>query len=212
MTAVLRDAVLRLRRIHAWNLLESPPGARSPYRLALCHARSGETAKDALLGNETYEIVLRRAPGTTPRKQQQYAYVFAVDSHGRSTLPFPEGGSVENRVPRSLPGPREIRLGNGTVFVVGPPYGVDTFFLLTTDEALPNPWVLEWDGVRTRSPELLTPLEQLLLLTHSGTRTASPVTPATWSLERVVLESVPATRPSRTHRAPTSALPRELTR
>jgi hypothetical protein len=31
----LRDSVLRLRRVHGWHLLESPPRARYPYRLAL---------------------------------------------------------------------------------------------------------------------------------------------------------------------------------
>ncbi|HUP59648.1 MAG TPA: caspase family protein [Thermoanaerobaculia bacterium] len=187
--AKLRDAVLRLRRIHAWNLLESPPDERSPYRLFLRRTRNGEIAKDVLIGDERYDVVLRSFGASPPRARQRYTYVFVIDSWGTGTLLFPDKGSVENRLPLSLPAPREIRLGDESAFTIAPPYGIDTFFLLTTDEALPDPWVLEWDGVRTRAPAQ-TPLEQLLLLTGSTSRAGLVVTPATWSLEKVVFESV----------------------
>ncbi len=70
------------------------------------------------------------------------------------------------------------------------PFGIDSYFLLSTDEALPNPWILEWDGVRTRNAQPVTALERLLLMTSAGTRGAPVVTRATWSLDRVVFESV----------------------
>jgi hypothetical protein len=97
-------------------------------------------------------------------------YVFVIDSHGTSTLLFPRRGSVENRFP--CPSPPEIPLGQSAAFEVTPPYGVDTFFLLTSEEALPIPWILEWDGVRTRSIS------------------AS----ASWSIDRMMFESVPPGR------------------
>lgn len=62
---------------------------------------------------------------------------------------------------------------------VGPPYGVDTYVLLSTDEPIANPWILQWDGVR--SPHVM---------------------PAGWSIERIVIESV---RP-RHKRAPSVSL------
>jgi hypothetical protein len=74
---------------------------------------------------------------------------------------------------------------------VEPPYGVDTYYLLTTDEPLPDPGILEWNGVRTRGPQALSPLEQLFALTGAATRGIGLVTPTTWSIERFVCESVP---------------------
>lgn len=196
--ADLRAAVLRLRRIHAWTLLESPREERSPYRLGLRRAGTDEIAKDVVIGDEKYDVVLRGALPFPLRVAQRYVYVFVIDSYGRSTLLFPRGtGSVENRLPLSLPAPRDIRLGQASAFEVAAPYGVDTYFLLTTDEALPNPWILEWDGVRTRAPESPTPLEQLLLLTGATSRAGLLATPTTWSLERFVYESVPPRRSKR---------------
>lgn len=186
----LRDAVLRLRRIHAWNQLTSPPGERSAYHLALRRTTDGLIAKDSVTGDEPYELVLRAAaqmPGHVP---QRYVYVFAIDSHGASTLLFPRGGSVENRLPLAMPAPREIRLGQAGSFDISAPYGVDTYFLLSTDEALPDPWILEWDGVRTRSPQAQTALEELLLQTDSSNRGKLLITPSSWSIDKTVFESV----------------------
>jgi hypothetical protein len=189
----LRDAALRLRRIHGWTLLESPPGGTSSYRLALRRARSGELARDVLIGDERYQLVLESA---APKPRQRYTYVFVIDSFGRSALLFPRGGSVENRLPFALPAPREIRLD--TAFEIAPPYGVDTYYLLTTDDPLPDPWILEFDGVRTRAPDSPTALEQLLLLTGSDRRAGPLVTPSMWSVDRYVFESVaPRTAPKR---------------
>ena len=189
----LREALLRLRRIHAWNTLESPPSARFPYQLALRRERDGELARDsAVLGNDRYELVLRvLSTPVPPRVAPRYIYAFTIDSHGKSTLLFPPGatGSVENRFPPSPP-PSEIALGDSSSFEIAPPYGIDTYILLTTDEPLPNPWILEWDGVRAAPPNA-SPLEQLLMMTAAGTRTAPFLTPSNWSIERVVYESLP---------------------
>jgi hypothetical protein len=180
----LRDAVLRLRRIRAWHLLESPTEGRWPYRVALKRERSGDWAADHVIGEDIYSVVLR---GGARHAQQRHVYVFVIDSHGKGVLLFPRLGSVENRFPLAQPGPAEIPLH--AKFEVTPPYGVDTYFLLSTDEPLTNPYVLEWDGVRTRAPEALTALEELLLL--DGTRGPRRSTSFGWSLERVVFESVP---------------------
>ena len=124
------------------------------------------------------------------RRERQTLIPFVIDSYGKSVKLFPENGSVENRLPFKPPPPPDIPLGNAGSFEIAPPYGVDTYFLLTTDEPLPNPWILEWDGVRARSPATPTALERVLLLVDDATR--SPiVTRPTWSIERVPFESVP---------------------
>jgi hypothetical protein len=188
----LRDALLRLRRIHTWQQLESPPESRSPYRLGIRRERNGEWASESVIGDEKYELVLRATMPVPQRVRQRHVYVFTIDSHGRSVLLFPRSGSVENRFPLSLSGPppAEIALGESAAFAVGAPYGVDTYFLLTTDEPLPNPWVLEWDGVRAGSTERTSALAELLELTASASRGRSIVTPSNWSLEKITVESV----------------------
>jgi hypothetical protein len=191
--SALRDAAVRLRKIQAWQLLDSPAESRSPYRLELRRERDGQRATDCtLIGDEKYALVLRAAAPVPARVTPRYVYVFMVDSYGESFLLFPRSGSVENRfpMPSSTP-PAEISLGAHGTFEIAPPYGVDTYFLLTTDEPLRNPWILEWDGVRSRPPQPQTALEELLLLTASGSRARVRSTLSSWSVERLFFESIP---------------------
>lgn len=150
-------------RIRMWQRLESPQP--SPFQLGVRHVRSGAFAKDVVLGGERYELVLRRAAASSHKASPRYVYVFVIDSQGTSTLLFPRSGSVENRFESAG---ADIALGTDAAFAVAEPYGRDTYILLTTDEALANPWVLQWEG----------------------TRSGAPAMPANWSLQRVVFESV----------------------
>ncbi|HYN21229.1 MAG TPA: caspase family protein, partial [Thermoanaerobaculia bacterium] len=196
---ILKDAVLRLRKIHGWHHLDSPPAALSVYQLAIRRARDGAPVEDGILaGSEEYGLALRaRSTPLPPQLQPRYFYAFTIDSHGKSVLLFPTNGSVENRFPLSkVDGqtppdpPIEIPLDPPALFEVTEPYGIDTYFLLSTGEPLPNPWVVEGEGVHTRGRQ--TPLEELLALTGSATRSAGRiVTPATWSIERMLFRSVP---------------------
>ena len=186
----LRDALLKLRRIHAWHMLESPPATPSPYHLALRHESSGRLGRDdAVIGGEIYSAVLRSTDSTRRPSAPRYYYVFVIDSDGRSYLVFPRAGSVENRFPLRGPAPATIPLDGPHAFRITRPYGIDTYFLLSTDEPLPNPSILAWDGVRA-APSPRTDLEELLLLTITGTRSTRPLRPGEWSLERVTFESV----------------------
>jgi len=191
----LREFVGRLRRIYLWDLLESPPEARLPYRLAILRARDGEEIRDsALVGGEKYGLALRRDAPLPAEIHPRFIYVFTIDSFGHSVLLFPRvHGSVENQFPlRPSPTqptpypPASIQLGSAELFEVSPPFGIDTYFLLSTDEPLPDPWILESDGVRTRNPT--TALEELLM--PSG-RAVTVLTQSNWSIDKVVRESVP---------------------
>ncbi|HEU4888457.1 MAG TPA: hypothetical protein VFV49_11250, partial [Thermoanaerobaculia bacterium] len=201
--AELREDVLRLRKIQSWHLLESPVEARFAYRLDLRRERDGQWAKErVVIGDEKYALFLRASKPPT-RLQPRFIYVFTIDSHGRSFLLFGTS-SVENRYPLPLtPGQTypaaDISLGPTATFDIAPPYGIDTYFLLTTDEPLPNPRILEWEGVRAGAPRPQTALEELLLLTATGSRARRPATPSMWSIERVFFEAVPP-RESRTSR------------
>lgn len=200
----LRDAIVRLRVVQGWQDLRSPASFASPYRLAVRRATDGALVDDGkLIGKRRYHLVLRRSEGSRSEAlYAHYVYAFVIASDGSSVLLFPpaERGDVENLLPiTATPGepvsdaPIEIPLGPARPFVVGEPYGLDTYFLLTTDEALPSLASLEWNGVhRTRSGLPRSALEDLLAQTLAGTRAAEPIrTPANWSIEKIVFESVP---------------------
>lgn len=187
----LEKALMRLRRLYAWGTLQSPPQARFPYHLRIRRARDARLIgeNDSIVTETAYKLYIGRdvAP---PVVKRRYIYAFVIDSAGRSTLLFPiaEQGSVENYLP-DRGAPLEIPL-DGSGFEADAPFGVDTYVLLTTDEPLPNPAILEWDGVRARRWQPKSALEQLLALTAAGKRAASIATPATWSIERLSVESI----------------------
>lgn len=189
----LRDTASRLRRIAAWQALDSPPYARSPYHLELRHGRDDAIVRGTrLTARERYRAVLR-GMNLPPRLDARFVYVFVIDSDGRSVLLYPRAssGSVENCFPlrpQERP-PEEIPLAG---FEVSPPFGVDTYFVLTTEQALPNPSILEWNGVRQAAASPSSPLEQLLAALGSEARAV--VTPGSWSIERTVWESAPQKR------------------
>lgn len=188
----LTKAVLSLRRVHAWQCLESPPEARAPYRLGFRRAGDGRlVTAGPLQANEHYNLIMRVAPPLPEDIPPRFFYVFSIDSYGKGVLLFPLSGSVENHFPlnRVMP-PAEIDLD--APFHTQPPFGTDTYFLLSSDEPLPDPYILEWDGVKTRAFSD-SPLERLLAMTISPTRTPVPLhISQNWSIERVVLDTASA--------------------
>jgi hypothetical protein len=202
LASVLLNRALRLHKIEAWSLIESPPEARWPYRLLLRGERDQQPVADggSVKGHDAYTLELRAASPVAARTGRRHVYVFTIDSYGQSTLLFPVSGSVENHFPLGgAPAPPEIPLG--AKFEIAPPYGVDTYILLATDEPFADPWILQWDGVRGPMPPTTTALERLVALTSSSNRGTPVLTPATWSIERIVIESVrPSAGPRRSRK------------
>ncbi len=197
----LADLAICVSKVYAWNSLVPPADEGAfPYHLALKNSRSGEIKTvGPLVEGEPYGLILA-ADGTLEKPAEtRYVYVFAIDSYGSSTLLFPRSGSgnAENRIPYETAGetkiPTEIPLGRKTIFTVGPPFGTDTYILLTTEQAIPDPDGLAFEGVRSnvaqRGDE--TPLSTLLAGFGATTRGPQPVTPADWSIERLLIQSVP---------------------
>jgi Caspase domain len=207
----LRDCVVRLRVVQAWQDLRSPAASASHYRLALRRAIDGTLVDDGrLLGDTRYNLFLReREQSAAERIFAHYVYVFVIASDGSSVLLFPppETGTVENLLPiTATPGqplhdaPPEIPLAGTRPFTVTKPYGMDTYFLLSTDEPLPSLAGLEWSGVRgPRAAAKKNPLEELLAQTLASTRAPNePMrTPPNWTIDKVTFESVPPRRVAR---------------
>jgi hypothetical protein len=201
--AALEEAVLGLHRLRGWLQLESPvnPGL-FPYHLGLRNAKTGDIRADGVIrAGESYGLVLRAEPKELERGvEQRYVYVFNIDSFGNGTLLFPSasGGNVENRVPyesATAEGFRsEIKLGKSRVFEVGPPFGMDTYILLSTVQPIPDPTVLQFRGVRRRGGSSGGESSLARLLASVGSpRRGSPVEePSDWSIDRLSVRSLPA--------------------
>jgi hypothetical protein len=188
----------RLARLYSWLHLESPMGGWS-YQLALrSNNGSGPVIREGIIDEgQALGLVLRardhRPPTQVPRR---YVYAFAVDSAGQCILlfPRPQFGDVGNRFPVVDHGPQplEIPLGPSDLFEVGPPFGLETYYLLATSELLQEPWILECPSVREveERGEPQSALEGLLLDTGSDLRSPRVrLTDTPWSVERIFIRS-----------------------
>lgn len=195
VAATLKEDLRRLQRIHLWQTIPSPPEGQYRYRLAIRQARDNALVTNGTLSaEERYGFVLRTAPDRHELPGQRFVYVFMVDSYGKSVLFYPRSpaGTVENRFPYPDTAPDEIRLGSRTSLIPEAPLGTDTYFLLSTEEPLTDPWILEWAGVRTPGDERgWTSLERLLVRMLSGDRgVVLEPTPSRWSIERLAMTSI----------------------
>src|SRR6185369_4776557 len=101
---------------------------------------------------ESYDLVLRRdSTIAIDRIPPRWVYVLAIDSDGRGIPLFPSAGLGGNRLPIDSAGAQMatvvITLPRRAPIRIVPPFGVDTFILLTTAEPI-DPEVLRFEGVR----------------------------------------------------------------
>jgi hypothetical protein len=194
----LQNMLLGLVKIRAWLQLSSPPDKGDfPYRLALKHAKTGEVKTSGpLLEGEKYKLVLRaykEKPGI--KVYGRYVYVFSINSSGKGTLlfPRPHRRNSENHFPAADEFQAEIQLGDKDLFRIGKPFGIDTYFLLTTEEPIANPEVLDFKGVRGPLPsgKNYTALEKLLYGLGLSYRGSPPETFTNWSIQRLPILSIP---------------------
>jgi hypothetical protein len=206
--AKMADYAMRLARIRAWFVMQSPPGQGSfPYHLAFKNIKTGAFSDVGdMKDGEEYKVYLRADPNNlkAPNLARRWVYVFAVDHFGKGSLIFPSLGrgndgnflpyaqkdeqpKFEALVPVSGDSPSD--------FSISEPFGVDTYFLLTTEDPISNPGVLDFDGVRTKGgtrgggPQ--DAFTQLLDENGAATRgVASKPVPVRWSIEHLTLRSV----------------------
>jgi hypothetical protein len=196
-TDTLQTYAVRLGRIRAWLELEGPPGMRPfPYQLSLKRSGTNEyLTGGSVFDGESFQLALQRNTARVRKGRSHYVYVFALDNQGKSQLLFPRHAAVENRFPPEQdPRAKQEHYDlAGAAFSIGPPFGTDTFILIATAEQLPDPTVLNSEGVRTRSasPGGVS-LQDLLANVGARTRTVNrrPV-PTDWSIQKISVQSAP---------------------
>jgi hypothetical protein len=186
----------RLAKVHGWLQLSNNPVAgaseSSYYRLAFVPM----TTTNALDPNNPVhesDRVRLALQSSGPVKDPRWVYILDIDCHGKGSLIYPQNYS-ENQYPSAGDNDRQIILRHAPTLVVGPPYGMDTMILLTTGQPLPDPSVLNFEGVaRGATRGVKSPLEQLLSSASSGSRGigAEVVVPTNWGIQVTSLHSVP---------------------
>jgi hypothetical protein len=210
--AELTKKALLLARIRAWLTLQSPPSQQTfPYHLTFRRVSGGALGEFKDSGDfkegEQYKLYLRADPAALAAGDSlapRWVYVFVIDHFGNGTriFPPPGRGNEGNRLPYAQVGAKPdfqplLPLAGETPeadFEIGSPFGVDTYFLLTSDNAIDNPEVLQFEGVRTEAGTrgASDPLTSLLSSASSMTRGVSPhPVPALWSIETLTFRSVP---------------------
>jgi hypothetical protein len=194
-TNKINDTAFKLAKINAWLTLEIPEDESSfPYRLAL---KNSNTSKLVTEGNvvegEIYGLTLTLDSLLLKNwdKNTRWIYVLGIDSYGEISLFYPGSGNVENREPETTnPLPTEILLGNKKLFQIGKPFGPDTYILLTSNDQIPNPELMESKGLRTRSASRGNALVDLLSNIGTTTRAGTKIIPVDWSINRITTVSV----------------------
>ena len=210
--ADLTNKALLLARIRAWLTLQSPPSQENfPYHLAFRQIVDGKLGefKDAgdFKEGEQYKLYLRADPAALAAGASlapRWVYVFVIDhlGNGNSIFPAPNRGNEGNRLPYAQVGNKPdfqplIPLAGDSPnedFSIDAPFGVDTYFLLTSDNAIDNPEVFNFVGPRTETGTrgASDPLTDLLSSTSSMTRGVNlRAIPALWSIETQTHPSVP---------------------
>ena len=196
-TRELERYAVRLGRIRAWLELEGPPGAQPfPYQLTLKRSETNEfLTGGTVFDGESYQLGLQRNTVRARKGRSHYVYVFVIDNQGKSQLLFPRPATVENRFPpeQDSKAKKDHYLLENAVFNIGTPFGTDTFVLIATSEQLPDPTVLNSEGVRTRRA-MCGGTSLQVLLANVGAKTRGvhqrPV-PTNWSIQRISVQSKP---------------------
>jgi hypothetical protein len=187
----------RLAKVHGWLELANNPVAGASeadyFKLAFV-PKTGTTAIDPsnpVRANDEMRLALQ-SNGTV--KDSRWIYILDIDCHGKGSLVYPLN-STENQYPGEGDTGQQVILRQAPTLKVGPPYGVDTLILLSTAQPLPDPTVLNFDGVaRGATRGAKTPLEALLSSASGGTRGlgAEVEVPTNWGIETQSLRSVPS--------------------
>jgi hypothetical protein len=192
----LKQLAVKLAKLNGWLQLKSSVNSDSdyPYHLALQREKDQAMAEDRgkSYKGDAYQMMLE-ARGDT-RISPRWVYVLAIDCQGNGQLMFPRQGGG-NRYPQEGGRLDQIPLP-GAKFSITPPFGTDTYILLTTSTPLSDPEALNFEGVvRGGERGVASPLETLLGSTSAGTRGSMAEMPTDWGVEYLQMHSQPVKLP-----------------
>ena len=123
--------------------------------------------------------------------EKRWVYVLDIDCHGKGRLLYPRD-YAENQFPNGADTAVSLSYRARGHCGIGPPYGVDTLIMLSTQEPLPDPYVLNFEGVATRGARGAdSPLQKLLAKPAAGLVGIGGEVPTNWGIGVTTLHSIP---------------------
>jgi hypothetical protein len=198
LTAVSDDLfeyAMRLAKIRGWQQMVGPQQLKDnfPFHLQLHNRADGKPMLDYKykVGQAVdFKLVLDENANTSflPKR---YVYVFLINRNGDMILAYPdsESGNMANQFPkyRDYELLNEVSLFGGKVSV---PTGTDNYYLLATDEPIPNyADIFNQTGVRSVGANNNNPFVKLLNMGNMGASRNVSKTPANWRLIKLSVES-----------------------
>ena len=191
----LYEYAMRLSKIRGWMQLSGPKDGENnfPFHLELINTTSNKliTTSEYKVGDDIAFHLVANKNYTGATRVKRYVYVFMIDKQGNMLLGYPDAGSgnVDNQFPKI---DNDHQLVKDVVLFTGSvsePVGTDNYFLLASDEPIPNySAVLNQEGVRG-VPQGKNPLGNLLNLgNEEGTRGFTKSV-SNWNLLRFSIKS-----------------------
>jgi hypothetical protein len=194
----LTEFSIRLGKINAWLTLNAPPDDGTfPFYLALKNIASGKNmVSGTVKENENYTLALITDKNKLKRwnGKSRYIYVFAIDNTGKTVQIFPPAntGNEGNKLPTKLYDYEEEIAIQQVSFTIAPPFGIDSYFMISTEEPINNFQAFNSEGVIGISAARGgSGLDNLLNNVGMGSRGVSNNTsPVTWSLQKLSIKSI----------------------
>lgn len=194
LSDTLTELSYKLGKIQAWLTMTGPQSGQSnfPFVLAVKKIKSKlSTIADFFTNpNDTLVFVLKKdkANFANWNVEKRFIYVFSINENGKTTLMYPESGSsVENKLPViGMEVADETKLVS---IIMEDELNVsETFIMLSTDEPIIDPTILESDGVKTRSKNSDSWLSNLL---DTGSKSRGDFdTPLNWTINKITIRTV----------------------
>lgn len=190
----LSELSYKLGKIQAWVSMTGPQSGQSnfPFVLGLKKVnKKNVTTTDLNVNtNDTLVFVLKKdkANFNNWNVEKRFIYVFSIDENGKTTLFYPaSGSSVENKLPViGMTVADETPLL--TIITDELANISETFIMLSTDEPIIDPTILESDGVKTRSKHTDSWLGNLL---ETGSKSRGDFdTPLNWTINKISIRTV----------------------
>jgi hypothetical protein len=182
-----------LAKVHGWLELDDSPAdasATTYYALTMVSASGGSPLAADQPAHQG-DLVKMALESTDRVIEKRWVYILDIDCHGKGTLLYPLD-YAENQFPNAAGSGHQFVLPGARTLRIGPPYGVDTLILLSTAQPLPDPYVLNFEGVASRGTRgAESPLQELLGNTSNGTRGFSGEIPTNWGIGLITMRSVP---------------------
>ena len=192
----ITEYAIRLGKINAWANLPSPTQEEGtfPYSLALLSKKDNKIIEGSttLYGGESISLILKADSNALENWDgvKRFCYVFAIDPKGKTSLLFPPKNLGNELMPkRNKPFKLIENLGVKS-YTIGEPFGLDIYYLLTSEVQIQDPTVFEADGVKNRSANFNSnPLASLLENVGTKSRGIEESIPTNWSVQKLLLIS-----------------------